>query len=466
MKNEAQDFVWLQHPQPDTFLSDLLGQYLREMPSVARFQEDLALQTGTRLEDWLDHLVIADSPTLTGRLGELGFHLMETVCREDDSVYGLPGAILPMILVRRDSGAPPGSPLAAAIRVDSIPRFLMMHGISAPVEGDLLGPFRKAAVWRTGGKIGREFLVLERHGFRGFLPVPTSPGHTKDYLEAKEIWSTRPRFFPDTEEGLTAVLALARSMVEKLGRAMAAWVVFEAERDYWQSRNWAGSVQKARQDFLGLGWGNHDHHTFRSSREAFAGLIAVLETLGFQCRERFYAGAQAGWGAQVMDQPECGLTVFADVDLAPEEVMGDFSHSRIDPRRELGTVGLWCALHGESILSAGLHHLASRMNPEPAMEQLARKGVVTMSPFTSFPFLWQAFTRGETWKVRESSLARLTSGGRIDADQSSRFQKDGALGSHLEIIRRREGYKGFNQQGVSDIIRRTDPRSGSGEILA
>jgi hypothetical protein len=53
---------------------------------------------------------------------------------------------------------------------------------------------------------------------------------------------------------------------------------------------------KARQDRLGLGWGNHDHHTYRSSREQFAGLIRVFEVIGLLCRERFYAGIEAGWG--------------------------------------------------------------------------------------------------------------------------------------------------------------------------
>jgi hypothetical protein len=320
-------------------------------------------------------------------------------------------------------------------------------------------------VWRTGGKADREFAVLERRGCRGFAPVWTYPDDLKDYLEAGETWSNRPRAFADIEAGLAGTLALARTLADKLGPAVASWIVFEAERAFWQSRNWAGMVQKARQDSLGLGWGNHDHHTFRSSREAFAGLIRILETLGFRARERFYAGAQAGWGAQVMDQPESGLTVFADVDLAPDELIGDFSHMRLEPRQELGTVGLWCALHGESILDAGLHHLAGRMNPGLAVEQLASRGVPAMPPFSDFPFLWQAFTRGEQWKVRERSLERLENSG-IERDRLDRFRNEGALGSHLEIIRRGEGYKGFNQQAVSDIIRRTDPRLGSGEILA
>ena len=35
---------------------------------------------------------------------------------------------------------------------------------------------------------------------------------------------------------------------------------------------------------------------------------------------------------------------------------------------------------------------------------------------------------------------------------------EGARGSHLEILERNEGYKGFNQSCINDIILRTDPR--------
>jgi hypothetical protein len=465
LENEALDFAWKQYPQAEVFLTELLSQYIQDMPCVAAFQEEMRVQTGTQLGDWLDHIVVADGPALRERLEGWGFHLSGTARQEEDTVYGHSGAVFPYILLRQDSSAPAETLLGAAIHVESVSRFLMTHGICAPVEGDPLSPLRFATAWQADGRIGREFLILERRSCGGFDPVWTSPGDLRGYFGALESWSTRPRTFPDIEEGLNSTLALARTLVDKLGPAMASWIVFEAERAYWQSRNWAGMIQKARQDSLGLGWGNHDHHTFRSSRGAFEGLIRILETLGFQARERFYAGAQAGWGAQVMDQPECGLTVFADVDLAPEELAGDFSHMRLEPRQQLGTVGLWCALHGESILDAGMHHLAGRMNPEPAVEQLARKGIPTMPPFSAFPHLWQAFTQGEQWKVREDSLVRLEYSG-IARDQVNRFRDEGALGSHLEIIRRRDGYKGFNQQGVSDIIRRTDPRISSGEIFA
>ncbi len=213
---------------------------------------------------------------------------------------------------------------------------------------------------------------------------------------------------------------------------------------------------------MGLGWANHDHHTFRSSREVFHQLIGILETFGFRARERFYAGAEAGWGAQVMEQPACRFAVFADVDLGPDEVEGDFSHLVLAPRSELGTVGLWCALHGESMLAAGLHHLAGRFDFEAATEGLADWGIEMMEPFSKFSYLRQAFTSGERWDVSPDRLEWLLGSERITQHQAERFMREGAVGSHLENIQRGEGFKGFNQQTVSDIIKRTDPRTATG----
>src|SRR5690606_17965742 len=119
---------------------------------------------------------------------------------------------------------------------------------------------------------------------------------------------------------------------------------FEVERDYWQRRNRAGQLQKARQDRFGLGWANHDHHTFRSSRACFKPLMDILYAFGFVKRERFHAGHEAGWGAQVLEQPGCGLVVFADVDLSPEELAVDFSSEPLPAWNRVGTVGLWCGL--------------------------------------------------------------------------------------------------------------------------
>lgn len=97
----------------------------------------------------------------------------------------------------------------------------------------------------------------------------------------------RQRVWSDSAAGLKYSIELAQSLVDKLGnRDLAAWIAFSVEREYWEQRNWAGKVQKGLQDKLGLGWLNHDHHTFRSSRNVFTLLIKFLETFGFFRRER------------------------------------------------------------------------------------------------------------------------------------------------------------------------------------
>ena len=129
---------------------------------------------------------------------------------------------------------------------------------------------------------------------------------------------------------------LVNAAAADLGLDWACDLFFAAERAYWQRRNKAAQVQYARQQALGLGWANHDHHTYRSSREHFSRLIGVLELMGFECRERFFAGREAGWGAQVLEQPRAGIVVFADVDLDVDEVAGDFAHHPLAPRAKIG----------------------------------------------------------------------------------------------------------------------------------
>jgi hypothetical protein len=401
-------------------------------------------------------MVLANGDRLRGQLGDLGFEQEEVPAEPGDHVYYHPGAIFPRIVLRDGTGAAPGEVLAAAIQVEDIGFFLMTHHVTAPIEGSLLSPYRRAAIWKEDG---REFLAVERRGHTGFVPAKMPPDYAQRYLQAFELWATRPRLFSDAREGMAQTLSLAKSLVSDLGTDPAAWVAFQAEREYWQRRNRAAQVQKAWQDSLGLGWANHDHHTFRSSRDTFPILIEILETFGFHARERFYAGAEAGWGAQVMEQPVCRFAVFADVDLSPDEVEGDFAHRPLPARQDLGTTGLWCALHGEAMLGAGMHHLAGRFDFDAATDHLAQGGIKMMKPFSNFPYLRQAFTQGERWQVAPERLERLEAAGQIDGAQRAQFLEQGAIGSHLENIQRGEGFKGFNQQRISDIIQRTDPRA-------
>jgi hypothetical protein len=305
---------------------------------------------------------------------------------------------------------------------------------------------------------GARLEAVERGAYRGFVASPLKPGELSAIVKARELWRTRPRLFANDAEGFKAAHQILDRVLELVGADRACQFFFEAERAYWESRNRAAQIQKRRQDQLGLGWGNHDHHTFRCSREYFVDVIEFLLRLGFQKRERYYAGSEAGWGAQISEQPQAGIVVFADVDLMPEETQIDFSTHKLPPAPRLSTVGLWVGLHGESFLDAGLHHLEARFDFNLLREQLQGCGVNTMKPFSDFDFLRQAFTEGERWPVRRERAERLLSVGLITREQFDQFIKEGALGSHLENLQRHGGFKGFNQKSVSVVIAATDPR--------
>jgi hypothetical protein len=417
-----------------------------------RLAERMRDETGTLLLDWVDYLVVPHAEEK--RLREVGFTddpLGETPAHRKALWH--PEAMLPRVLVERDASAV-RSPDILAIRCDSVADFLAAHGLSVQPEGAPLSRFRRALV--SEENLTR-LKVVERSGYRGFIPVRPS-GEVEDLLKAAELWRLRPRQFADDAQGFRQTQTLLDHLMELVGRDLACHAVFAEERRYWQSRNRAAQIQKARQDKLGLGWANHDHHTFRCSRQHFVDLMRVLEKLGFERRERYYAGAQAGWGAQILEQPVEGIVTFCDVDLEPHETEIDFSRQPLPPSKQLGTIGLWVGLHGESLLDAGMHHLECRFDYSRLREQLAGEGVNTMKPFSDFDFLKQAFTEGERWPVRRERAARLLRQGRIDEKQFNQFVNEGAIGSHLENLQRKGGFKGFNQKAVSVIIQATDPR--------
>lgn len=172
----------------------------------------------------------------------------------------------------------------------------------------------------------------------------------------------------------------------------------------------------------------------------------------------FFAGEEAGWGAQVLEHPECDIVLFTDIDLLKEERNENFTRHGLKQTTQRGTVGLWVELHGESILQAGLHHLAARFDFGKLRTDLKQLNITTMDPFSYFEFLKQAFTEGETWHVDKERLDSLLEKGSITRTQHEMFLKTGVIGGHLENIQRTQGFKGFNQHSVSAIIKATDPR--------
>ena len=438
------NYDWECQPEAEKWLYLLLEECKEHNPTIARLETELSQQTSTRLFDWIDHFTVDSSPSVLEFLENTGF--TQECAMASYRVFSHPGAQFPAVVVSEGSSK---HPAGLSIKVESIADFLMVHRLERCIEGSPFAPYRRSLISKEGQ---RALFCIERRGSRTMEPVYHPESATDDYLTALERLQSRSR------DSLAQTILLVEELVALIGKDTAAWAMLEVERKYWQMRNIAAQLQKNRQDHLGLGWANHDHHTFRSSRKNFVHLVRLFETLGFHCRERFYVGAAAGWGAQIMENSTCGLVVFLDVDLAPEEVEIDFAHHPLTELNSLGTVGLWCALHGDSILEAGMHHLEAQFAFDKLKADLATFNVNMMDPFSHFPYLKQAFTQGEMWPVDPSRIDTLLNQGLITQTQAEHFLAHGALGSHLENLQRNEGYKGFNKDNISLIIKKTDPR--------
>ncbi|MFO0910337.1 MAG: hypothetical protein U0794_18665 [Isosphaeraceae bacterium] len=457
----ARPFDWRRWPEAEQLIHGWAATALEQNAFAQQLAVRMARETSTRFVDWIDHLVVTERDGIHDAIRAAGFSPRPYYYAVNSTAYVHDGGMFPNVIVLPQQGT---DVREVALKVESIADFSRAHDLGLEILGYPLGPYRVARM--TGEPTS--FAVVERRGYRGFEPYPgdlarlgrLKPHAARDALAARELWEGRRRRFDEDAEGFDATEKTLERVLELADSTdLACHLVFEAERAYWQSRNRAAQVQKARQDRLGLGWANHDHHTFRCSRRFFPRVTRIFKTLGFDLRERFHAGEHAGWGAQLFEHPTTGIVIFADLDLAPEEADADFAHVSLPDLPRPNTVGLWVGLHGESMLQAGMHHLEAQFDFEGLREGLAREaGIETMSPFSDFPFLRQAFTAGERWRVDPNRADRLLALGWIDAAQHARFLAEGAIGSHLENLQRAEGYKGFNQKSVSAILQAVDPR--------
>lgn len=440
---EKQTFpTWSIQPKAETFVKRHFDHALRSCTEAARFQQAILDHCGVRLRDLLDHIVIPDTEASTAEISEYGWQ------PEGQDLFRNSTGFFPTITKG-------GSVLKVYFRVEHVADFVKAMNITGRIIGKPFAPHRQVCVWKEQDV---EFWAVQRGGTRSFEVAD----HSDDYIQAsrlhQQIFRSRRREFDTEEQGFDHTDVLVQSAVDDLGKDVACDLFLRAEREYWMSRNYAGRVQKMRQDKFGLGWANQDHHTYDSSRELFYRNIRVLETLGFECRERFYAGADAGWGSQILEQPVLGSIIFADIDLAPEELAGDFAHNPLEPLPYLRRAGLWTALHGESMLQAGLNHLECMFDQRVLREQFRTLGIDMMMPFSNFSHLYQELTVGEWWPVNPMKVDALEAKGLITKQQADDFRLNGAIGSHFENLERNDGYKGFNQPGIDDVLRVLDPR--------
>jgi len=437
------DIVWAEQPEAEAQLIEWLATAMRLTPLISTIATRLSDGAGVRLRDVVDHIVIADADAFHGFLAA-GWSEAETgVWRNEDGLF-------PPIVRGTHNGL--------WLRVDAIETFAAAYAPEGAIEGRAHGSMRRLAL--TPG-----FGAVERNGYPGFdIPDPTDADIRAARLHYN-AFRARRRQFDDVERGLAHTEALVDAAIADIGPHWACDLWLKAERDYWMRRCAAGRLQKARQDAVGIGWSNIDHHTYDGSRRHFRHTVRILEKLGYQLREMLYAGELAGWGSQVLWQPVIRSTIFADVDLSPEELTIDFAHADLPDLVRHRRAGLLSELLGESILEAGLNHVACLYDQRLLRGQLNGHGVAMMAPFSDMPHLYQELTLGDWDAVDPARVDALEAAGHIDAPEAERLRMDGSIVTHLENIERNNGFKGFNRGGIDSVLRKLDPRAYAAETV-
>ncbi len=440
--------AWPRCPEATAFFEDTFAQACANSPEITTMSERFYETAGVRMQCLIDHWTLPESLRAREILKEIGMLEGET-CDSNERIWSHPAARFPKIRLEADLSLP-----RVCIAVENLVDFTEANDLpNTGKHGDTDSGYEEVRFPLHHGKLA----AIVRQGYSGFTPGSLSAAELQALKAIRDELRDRSRE-GDDEAVLTKTLKLMTSLCEMIGRDRATEEFFAAERQYYMARNLASRVQFERQQEIGIGWVNHDHHTYRSSRKLFRPLINLWLKMGFILRERFYAGVEAGWGAQVLEHPVSKVVLFCDVDIAPHELNIDFSSVQLPPQATLGTIGIWCALHGDSIGKAGLHHLEAEFDFEKTRSLFEASGMQVMPAFTDLPMLKQAFTGGEIWKVDPSRVEALLAERAISEDQAIKFLSIGATGSHLEILQRWEGFKGFNKTGISDIILQTDAR--------
>ena len=443
------DERWPRCPDAAEWFNTRMHDLRRLSPTLDQFGNRLLEHSGVELTALVDHwkLPLAEFPASLG--GQLGMEPAETDCGIQ---WCHPGASVPDVLVG------PAVMTMPVLRVESIRDFRDSTGWAVVGgAGDDDSGYAEAQFVLDGHAVG----VAVRQGQKCCCPGRVTSEFRERLAHARELLSSRDRTGTDVQI-ISRAQVVSSQVTALLGRDRAADEFFRAERDYYMSRNNAASFQYRLQQDAGIGWANHDHHTYRSARSEFWLLMKLFTSMGFYCREKFFAGAEAGWGAQVMEHPVSRVVLFCDVDMATEDLEVDFDTVELKQLSTLKTIGLWCALHGSSIGVAGMHHLEAVFNFERATHIMVEAGYGIMPAFTDLPMLKQAFTNPELWQVAPERARPLLESGAITREQANSFTRSGAAGSHLEILQRWDGYRGFNKTGVSSIIKATDARTLDG----
>ena len=256
-----------QRASAEAFLHSLLLECTRNNSQIASFEREIEHNTHTTLLDWVDHFVLSDSAMMQQKLETYGF-----VSRLDSGEYTIYShslyPTLPRVVLHRGIYHVQGG---LAISVDSIAHFLMARGLTLDIEGDVLANYRRCK-YSVENEV--YFWIVERRGAMGIDVEPLADAKLRDMMYWRETWITRMRAMDDDISVVRHAIFLVEKMVATLGEALAAWIVLDSERAYWQRKHRAAAQQKQHHDALGVGWGTSSRLYFSQLSLLFSSCCA------------------------------------------------------------------------------------------------------------------------------------------------------------------------------------------------
>src|SRR5881296_1395189 len=138
-------FDWPLCHDAENFILSGLEAFTKRNSFARRLEERMRSETGTLLLDWVDHVIVPRPEQKAVRaLGFVEDPLGETPAHLEALWH--PEAMLPRVLLERESRTAVASPAIVALRCESIADFIVAHGLTRECQGTPLSRYRRQLV--------------------------------------------------------------------------------------------------------------------------------------------------------------------------------------------------------------------------------------------------------------------------------------------------------------------------------
>lgn len=328
----------LNYAEAQASVRSIVAQAIERTPAAQTLAQSLLDRCAISIFDMIDHITLPD----TGLVERLGWTYL-------GGAWQAPHPLLPTVI------ASPSPQIG--LRVEALEEFLDAIGSGAPIHGTPFGPCR-TATFISENEIS--FCAVERVGWRSPEPATISARLIRRARIHQQIFRTRRRQFQNIERALTYTLRLAQAAAADIGPQWAGALFAKAEREYWQAKSALAALQHRRQREAGVGWCTNTSLAYASSRENLPILTLILETLGYRQRaDLVRRNDTSDWAALPFKPPPGAPLILVNFDFGSHEIVEEVVRGSASPLTWLGRPGIWCALHGESILDAGLQGISA-----------------------------------------------------------------------------------------------------------